>query len=299
MKPLVISRPLTTADKSESFNQYLADVKDLSFSLTMSEEADLAKRIRAGDRVALNELVNSNLRFVISVANQFSAFAPIEDLVNEGNLGLIKAAHKFDETREVKFITYAVWWIRDSILKYISQIHPTVKITSDRQSAMHKLRRAERVLEQELGRKPVFSEITDYLNTLNPNHQYSDEYVESLSINCKIETISIDRSFDSTDDDRYPNEDTLIPPTQDLTTEEFSSDMTSTIRKEIFTKLKYLNVTERQVIQEFYGLVNKPKTLDLISKDLKISPERTRQIRDKALEKLKTQVDEEFRYLAD
>lgn len=299
MKPLVISRVLTTADKSESFNQYLADVKDLSFSLTMSEEVYLVKRIRAGDRVALNELVNSNLRFVISVANQFSVFAPIEDLVNEGNLGLIKAAHKFDETKEVKFITYAVWWIRDSILKYISQIHPTVKITSDRQSAMHKLRRAERVLEQDLGRKPVLSEITDYLNTLNPNHQYSDEYIEGLSINCKIETISIDQSFDSIDDDQYPNEETLIPPTQALTTEEFSSDMTSTIRKEIFAKLKYLNVTERQVIQEFYGLVGKPKTLDSISKELNISPERTRQIRDKALDKLKNRVDQEFRYLED
>lgn len=290
MKQLKISRLLTDAEKTETLNRYLKDVKELSFALTAEEEASLARRIRAGDRAALNELVNSNLRFVISVANQYSAYASLEDLINEGNLGLIKAAQKFDETKGVKFISYAVWWVRDSIVRYVAQVHPIVKIPFAKSNDAFKYRTAERLLEQAFERKPTVSEIAESLNSVSGKN-YSDSYVEVLAEAANQTRVSINEAFDFDLDLDIDGEGPVgIPEPAD----ELNPQVT--VRRELVNSLKKLDDRERYIVTEFFGLAGEAKTLEQIGQYLGISRERVRQLRNETLLKLRETVSEEFRF---
>lgn len=290
MKQLKISRLLTDSEKTETLNRYLKDVKELSFALTAEEEASLARRIRAGDRAALNELVNSNLRFVISVANQYSAYASLEDLINEGNLGLIKAAQKFDETKGAKFISYAVWWVRDSIVRYVAQVHPIVKIPFAKSNDAFKYRTAERLLEQAFERKPTVSEIAESLNSVSGKN-YSDSYVEVLAEAANQTRVSINEAFDFDLDLDTDGEGPVgIPEPAD----ELNPQVT--VRRELVNSLKKLDDRERYIVTEFFGLAGEAKTLEQIGQRLGISRERVRQLRNETLLKLRETVSEEFRF---
>ncbi len=290
MKQLKISRLLTDSEKTETLNRYLKDVKELSFALTAEEEASLARRIRAGDRAALNELVNSNLRFVISVANQYSAYASLEDLINEGNLGLIKAAQKFDETKGVKFISYAVWWVRDSIVRYVAQVHPIVRIPFAKSNDSFKYRTAERLLEQAFERKPTVSEIAESLNSVSGKN-YSDSYVEVLAEAANQTRVSISEAFDFDLDLDIDGEGPVgIPEPAD----ELNPQVT--VRRELVNSLKKLDDRERYIVTEFFGLAGEAKTLEQIGQYLGISRERVRQLRNETLLKLRETVSEEFRF---
>lgn len=290
MKQLKISRLLTDSEKTETLNRYLKDVKELSFALTAEEEASLARRIRAGDRAALNELVNSNLRFVISVANQYSAYASLEDLINEGNLGLIKAAQKFDETKGAKFISYAVWWVRDSIVRYVAQVHPIVKIPFAKSNDAFKYRTAERLLEQAFERKPTVSEIAESLNSVSGKN-YSDSYVEVLAEAANQTRVSINEAFDFDLDLDTDSEGPVgIPEPAD----ELNPQVT--VRRELVNSLKKLDDRERYIVTEFFGLAGEAKTLEQIGQHLGISRERVRQLRNETLLKLRETVSEEFRF---
>lgn len=291
MKQLKISRLLTDSEKTETLNRYLKDVKELSFALTAEEEASLARRIRAGDRAALNELVNSNLRFVISVANQYSAYASLEDLINEGNLGLIKAAQKFDETKGAKFISYAVWWIRNSIVRYVAQVHPIVKIPFAKSNDTFKYRTAERLLEQAFERKPTVSEIAESLNSVSGKN-YSDSYVEVLAEAANQTRVSINEAFDFDLDLDTDGEGLVGIPEPALD----EPNPQVTVRRELVNSLKKLDDRERYIVTEFFGLAREAKTLKQIGQHLGISSERVRQLRNETLLKLRETVSEEFRF---
>jgi len=290
MKQLKISRLLTDSEKTETLNRYLKDVKELSFALTAEEEASLARRIRAGDRTALNELVNSNLRFVISVANQYSAYASLEDLINEGNLGLIKAAERFDESRGVKFISYAVWWVRDSIVRYVAQVHPIVRVPFVKSNDSFKYRTAERLLEQAFERKPTVSEIAESLSLIS-GKKYSDSYVEVLAETANQARVSITDAFDfELELDTDVEGAVSIPEPAEETSPQV------TVRRELLNSLKKLDDRERYIVTEFFGLAGEAKTLEQIGQYLGISRERVRQLRNETLLKLRETVSEEFRF---
>lgn len=284
MKELKLTRSLGEASRTEAVVRYLNDVKEVSVNLTADEEASLAKRIREGDRAALNELVNCNLRFVISAANQYSDFAPLEDLINEGNMGLIEAAKRFDETRGVKFVSYAVWQVRERFLKYISQVNPMIRIPRGKSNDLYKYREIERFLEQAFERKPVVSEIADVMNASGSRH-YADSYVESLAQNLSVHTVPVTDVFGLYDETE--SEDSITDPLPDLTD---SHDIEVTVRRDIESILNKLTSKERYVIVHSFGLGCPAKTNEELAQEFGgISRERVRQIKERGLKKLKAE----------
>jgi RNA polymerase primary sigma factor len=282
MRALKISKQITRR-VNKSIEIYLREVSKEPL-LTPEEEVELAQRIRKGDDEAFEQLVRCNLRFVISVAKQYQNNGlPLEDLINEGNLGLIEAAKRFDETRGFKFISYAVWWIRQSILKAISDKKNKIRLPANRMKLANKIAQAVIQLEQENERQATEEEIAELLK-LPPK-----EVARMMMM--RNQESSLDAPLSNEKDAsemKEVMEDKNIPsPTKPLKEE--------SLKKEISSALSRLNKIEAKVIRLSFGLDDTyPVSFDDIAKELGVSTGRVRQIRKKGLRKLKTSPNLKF-----
>ena len=242
---------------------------------TNFEEVKLAQRIRNDDREALERLVCANLRFVVSVAKQYqNQGLTLPDLINEGNIGLIKAAEKFDETRGFKFISYAVWWIRQSILQAIAEQSRVVRLPLNQVGSVNKINRILNQFEQENERRPSIDEIAD--KTDIPH----DKIEDALKVN--THQVSVDAPVSDSDST------SMIDFMQSDSEPETDSELVmESLREEIAAALNVLNERERNVIEAFYGINQPERTMDEIGKRYGLTRERVRQIREKAIRKLK------------
>ncbi len=275
MKQLKISKSITNRDAG-TLEKYLQDIAKESL-ITPEEEVELAQRIKAGDQQALDRLVKANLRFVVSVAKQYqNQGLSLQDLINEGNVGLIKAAQRFDETRGFKFISYAVWWIRQSILQAVAEQARTIRLPLNQVGAVSKLKKTAAILEQEYQRKPTTAELAKELDI-------PEAKVRNL-MGMNMHQISTDAPLD--DDDEGSFLDVYVDQDSIATDEAVENESDNTA---IQRSLKALSEKERQVLTMYYGIgTAREYSLDEIAYHLGISRERTRQIRDRALKRLKT-----------
>lgn len=258
-----------------SLDQYLRDISAYPL-ITREEEVELAGCIRNGDQDALDKLVRSNLRFVVSVAKKYqNQGVSLSDLINEGNLGLIRAAHKFDETKGIKFISYAVWWIRQAILQALAEQSRIVRVPLNRAGTLHRIGKRANVLLQELGREATHAEIADGMDI-------SEEEV--------AKTMSISQAHLSLDAPLTPGEDNKLldylpdnlNPTPDEQT--FEKALTESIEE----ALGSLKEREAKILRLYFGLEGEePMTLEQIGALLGITRERVRQIKEKALSRLR------------
>ena len=275
MRQLKITHSITNRD-IKSLDKYLQDICSEEL-LTPEEEVQLAQRIKNGDQAALDKLTRANLRFVVSVAKQYqNQGLSLPDLINEGNVGLIKAAKRFDETRGFKFISYAVWWIRQSILQAIAENSRIVRLPANQLGALNKLKKEMSKLEQELERPPSEEELAEMLDIPE------DKIKAILGISGRH--VSIDAPLASDEDvnfvDVLPNEDT--PPTDDKL-------MHESLSQEIERSLSTLTPYERDVIKMYYGIgLPHPLSLDEIAMKFNLTRERVRQIKEKGIKRLKS-----------
>lgn len=276
MRQLKISKQITNRNTG-TLDKYLSDIAKEAL-LTTDEEVELAQRIKAGDQAALDKLVRANLRFVVSVAKQYqNQGLSLQDLIDEGNLGLVKAAQRFDETRGFKFISYAVWWIRQSILQAVAEQARIIRLPMNQVGALAKVKKAVALLEQKLERRPTLKEIAEEVN------MPEDKVDQLLSLNSRA--VSTDAPLDDEDDanflDVYVNEDEA--KTDSVVEQESTS-------RAIRRSLDMLNEKERTIISMYFGLgTSREYSLEEIAMKLNISRERTRQIRDRALRRLKSE----------
>ncbi|MBO4542583.1 MAG: RNA polymerase sigma factor RpoD/SigA [Bacteroidales bacterium] len=274
MRQLKISTSITNRDNS-SFEKYLQDISSIPL-ISPEEEVELARQIKNGSKEALDKLVTSNLRFVVSVAKQYqNQGLGLQDLIDEGNLGLIKAAERFDETRGFKFISYAVWWIRQSISHAIADQSRIVRLPVNQLGAVNRIKKEIARLEQIYNRQPTVEEIAEVVD------MPIDKIAEILKISNRH--ISMDAPINNEDDtlfiDTIPNEDT--PNTDSLLINESRSH-------EVARALEILDDRERELICMFFGFGKSHEyTLDEIGEKFGISRENARQIKDKAIKKLK------------
>lgn len=275
MRQLKITHSITNRD-IKSLDKYLQDICSEEL-LTPEQEVQLAQRIKQGDQAALERLTKANLRFVVSVAKQYqNQGLSLPDLINEGNVGLIKAAKRFDETRGFKFISYAVWWIRQSILQAIAENSRIVRLPSNQLGALNKLKKEIAKLEQQLERPPSEEELAEILDIPE------DKIKAIMGISGRH--VSIDAPLASDEDvnfvDVLPNEDT--PPTDDKLMQE-------SLSQEIERSLSTLTPYEREVIKMYYGIgLPHPLSLDEIAMKFNLTRERVRQIKEKGIKRLKT-----------
>ena len=274
MKQLKITKSITNRDAG-TLEKYLQDIAKESL-ISPEEEVELAQRIKEGDQRALDRLVRANLRFVVSVAKQYqNQGLSLQDLINEGNLGLIKAAQRFDETRGFKFISYAVWWIRQSILQAVAELARIIRLPLNQVGAVSKLKKTASMLEQEYQRKPSAAELAKEMDL-------SESKVRTL-MGMNMHQISTDAPLDDEDEgsflDVYVDQDSIA--TDEAVATESDNDA-------IKHALSTLNDKERQVINMYYGIgTSREYSLDEIALAMGISRERTRQIRDRVLKRLK------------
>lgn len=274
MRQLKISKSITNRDTA-SLDRYLSDIGKEQM-VTADEEVQLAQRIRIGDQAALEKLCKANLRFVVSVAKQYqNQGLSLPDLINEGNVGLIKAARRFDETRGFKFISYAVWWIRQSILQALAEQSRIVRLPLNQVGSMSKMSKATIKLEQQFERAPSIDELAAELEL--PEHKVA----ETLRMSSRI--LSMDAPIDQDEEtklvDVFVNEDT--PGTDENLIRE-------SLAKEIQRSLSTLADKEREIINMFFGIgVPHSYTLDEIGSKFDLTRERVRQIKEKALRRLK------------
>jgi len=274
MRQLKIAKSITNREIG-SLDKFLQDVGKEGM-ISAEEEVLLAQRIRTGDQEALEKLVKANLRFVISVAKQYqNQGLSLPDLINEGNVGLIKAAKRFDETRGFKFISYAVWWIRQSILQALAEQSRIVRLPLNQVGALNKLKKESSRLEQQLERNPTIEELSDLMETS------SDKLNDVLSISLKA--ISMDAPLVADEDMN------LIDIYVDDNAEGTDINvMQESLSKEIARSLSILSKKERDIISLFFGLgQSHGYTLDEIAVEFKLTRERVRQIKDRALKRLK------------
>lgn len=274
MRQLKISKSITNRELG-SLDKYLADIARENM-VTPEEEVILAQRIKAGDEIALERLVRANLRFVVSVAKQYqNQGLSLPDLINEGNVGLIKAAQRFDETKGFKFISYAVWWIRQSILQAVAEQSRMVRLPLNQVGALSKIKKTSTRLEQLYHRQPTIREIAEELDL--PEHKVT----AALRMNAK--EVSMDAPI--SDDDDMSLIDTLIPDGSISTDENIIRKFDGT---EIRRSMSILTDKEREIINLYFGIdVSHNYTLEEIAYRLDLTRERVRQIKDKALKKLK------------
>ncbi|MEL6412957.1 MAG: RNA polymerase sigma factor RpoD/SigA [Bacteroidota bacterium] len=274
MRQLKISKQITNRE-SQSLDKYLQEIGKVDL-LTPDEEVELAKRIRTGDRKALEKLTNANLRFVVSVAKQYqNQGLSLSDLINEGNLGLIKAANRFDEKRGFKFISYAVWWIRQHILQALAEQSRIVRLPLNRVGSLNKISKTFSQLEQKYEREPTTSELAEFLEvTVN-------EVTDTMKISGRH--ISVDAPF------VQGEENSLLDVLENNTGEKPDDElMTDSLRKEIKRSLSTLTDRESDVIALYFGLNGKhPLTLEEIGARFKLTRERVRQIKEKGIKKLR------------
>lgn len=273
MRQLKISKSITNRE-SASLDRYLQEIGHEDM-VSAEEEAELARKIKKGDRNALERLTKANLRFVVSVAKQYqNQGLSLPDLINEGNMGLIKAAEKFDETRGFKFISYAVWWIRQSILQAIAEHSRIVRLPLNQVGSVNKVNKALSQFEQEHERKPSIDEIAD--KTDMPE----DKVLDVMKINKR--EISVDAPFADDEGNTYLD---ILPNTSTPNTD--NELLIQSLRDEIATALKSLNERERNVIEAFFGINQAEQTLEEIGNKYGLTRERVRQIREKAIRKLR------------
>jgi RNA polymerase primary sigma factor len=270
---------VTTHKKSSydegSLDQYLRDISVYPL-IGREEEARLAQRIRQGDLDALDKLVRSNLRFVVSVAKKYqNQGVALADLINEGNLGLIRAAHKFDETKGIKFISYAVWWIRQAILQALAEQSRIVRVPLNRAGTLHRIGKRASALLQELGREPTHEEIAEEMDISE------DEVAKTISISQTH--LSLDAPLSPGEDNRLLDylPDNLNPTPDEQT---FEKALTEAIEE----SLSSLKEREAKILRLYFGLDGEePMTLEQIGSLLGITRERVRQIKEKALSRLR------------
>jgi len=276
MKQLKINKQVTLRE-TPSLDKYLREIGKIKL-LAPEEEEVLVRRIREDDRKAFEMLVNANLRFVVSVAKQYQNLGlTLLDLINEGNLGLIKAVELFDETRGFKFISYAVWWIRQSILQALAEQSRIVRLPLNKISTINKINKAFIKLEQDFQREPTSEEISDLLDI----HQiFVEESINSVNQHVSMDAPVIDEN--NSENSLYDLMTVNETPDPD------SSLINASLKREIERSLSTLKSREAEILRYTYGLNGMPThTLEEIGKKLNITHERVRQIRENALKKLK------------
>ncbi len=274
MRQLKISKQITNRE-SQSLDKYLQEIGKVDL-LTPDEEVELAKRIKEGDQIALEKLTKANLRFVVSVAKQYqNQGLSLGDLINEGNLGLIKAAQRFDETRGFKFISYAVWWIRQSILQALAEQSRIVRLPLNRVGSLNKISKTFSELEQKYEREPSPEELAEVLDVTTA------EVVDTMKISGRH--VSMDAPF------IQGEENSLLDVLENDSEETPDSGlMNDSLRKEVQRALSTLTQREADVITLYFGLNGEhAMTLEEIGEKFNLTRERVRQIKEKAIRRLR------------
>jgi RNA polymerase primary sigma factor len=275
MRKLVILNKLT--DRSlPSLEKYLQDVKKYDL-VTVEEEIELATRIQKGDKTALDQLVKANLRFVVSVSKQYqNQGLTLSDLINEGNIGLIEAATRFDATRGFKFISYAVWWIRQAIMQAISNNTRMIRLPVNKLSELNKIKNATTALQQQLEREPTYEEIANKL-------ELSEKEIE-LSLGNKVNVVSADAPINDEDDGSImdllkSNDESEMPDV---------AMVKNSLKVEIERALALLEPRDAEIIRMYYGLMGEmPFTLSEIGEKFGLTRERVRQIKEASILKMR------------
>ena len=276
MRQLKITKSITNRE-SQSLERYLQEIGKVEL-LAPEEEVALAARIKEGDLKALDRLTKANLRFVVSVAKQYqNQGLTLPDLINEGNLGLIKAAQRFDETRGFKFISYAVWWIRQSILQALAEHSRIVRLPLNKVGLTNRISKAYQLLEQQFEREPTAEELADVLEVT----------AEEVSTTLMMSTRHVSVDGPLFDGDENTLIDVLVNDNADSTDERLVYD--ESLKMEINTTLQALTERQKNVICYFYGIgVDHPLSLEDIGERYSLTRERVRQIKDKAITKLRS-----------
>lgn len=273
MRQLKITKSITNRE-SASLDKYLQEI-GREERISVEDEVELAQRIKKGDQAALEKLTKANLRFVVSVAKQYqNQGLSLPDLINEGNLGLIKAAQKFDETRGFKFISYAVWWIRQSILQALAEQSRIVRLPLNQVGALNKINKELNRFEQENERQPSSDELSELLDTSK------DKIADTMRISGRH--VSVDAPFVEGEDNSLL--DVLV------NNDSPSADrglLNESLNKEIERALSTLTERERNIIKYFFGIGCQEKTLEEIGETFKLTRERVRQIKEKAIRRLR------------
>lgn len=273
MRQLKISKSITNRE-SAALEKYLQEIARKPM-VSAEEEAELARRIHKGDDAALNTLVNANLRFVVSVAKQYqSQGLSLLDLIDEGNLGLIKAAQKFDETKGFKFISYAVWWIRQSIMQALAEQSRMVRLPLNQVGLISKINKEVATYEQEHGFKPSSTQLAEILNLP------TDKIEEALKSSTKA--VSIDTPIG---DDSDTSMVEMIPNSNTPATDSRLAD--ESLSQEIDRALSTLGGRSGDILKKFFGLGCPAKTLEEIGEEFNLTRERVRQIKEKAIRQLR------------
>ncbi|MEO8403592.1 MAG: RNA polymerase sigma factor RpoD/SigA [Chitinophagaceae bacterium] len=276
MRQLKITKSITNRE-SQSLEKYLQEIGKVEL-ITPEEEVRLAARIRQGDQQSLDRLTKANLRFVVSVAKQYqNQGLSLPDLINEGNLGLIKAAQRFDETRGFKFISYAVWWIRQSILQALAEQSRIVRLPLNKVGLTNRIQKAFSTLEQQFEREPSAEELAEMLDM--------DLEEVSATLGISARHVSMDTPLSEGEDNTLL--DVLENPNAEKTDGEL--DHKESLKTEIDRSLKTLTERQKEVICYFFGIgVDHPMSLEDIGEKFNLTRERVRQIKDKAITKLRT-----------
>jgi len=276
MRQLKITKSITNRE-SQSLEKYLQEIGKVEL-ITPEEEVDLAVKIKQGEQRALDRLVKANLRFVVSVAKQYqNQGLSLPDLINEGNVGLIKAALRFDETRGFKFISYAVWWIRQSILQSLAEQSRIVRLPLNKVGLTNRISKAFQQLEQEFEREPTAEELADLLEL--------DINEVSATINVASRHVSMDSPLAEGEENTLV--DVMENPNAERTDEKL--EYFESLKMEIDRSLKTLTERQKEVLCYFFGIgVDHPLSLEDIGERFNLTRERVRQIKDKAIIKLKT-----------
>ena len=273
MRQLKITKSITNRE-SASLDKYLQEIgrEDM---ISTEEEVELAQRIRRGDKKALEKLTKANLRFVVSVAKQYqNQGLSLPDLINEGNVGLIKAAEKFDETRGFKFISYAVWWIRQSILQAIADQSRIVRLPLNQTGAVNKINRALSKFEQEHERRPNIDELSETIDL--PMEKIGE------AITANTHHVSVDAPFADGEDNSLL--DVMVNENSPMADRQLVME---SLQAEIKIALKTLNERERNVVEAFFGINQPEMTLEEIGEKFGLTRERVRQIKEKAIRRLR------------
>lgn len=271
------SQGRSISGNDESLNRYFGEISNIPL-LTPEEEVDLAGKIRRGNKRALKKLVQSNLRFVVRIALEYkNQGLPLEDLVNEGNLGLIKAANRFDETKGFKFISYAVWWIRQSILQALADHARVIRLPLNRVSTLSRVGRTHDSLEQTFEREPTVEEIADSLDLSTNDLTWISNFPgKQLSLDAPISDIDAGTLLEKTKDEE------LDSPDQPVSEEAMKND--------IKIALKSLTKKEAEVLRLYFGIdEDQQATFEEIGKKLHLTRERIRQIKERAIIRLRHQ----------
>jgi len=273
MRQLKITKSITNRE-SASLDKYLQEIAKYDL-ITIDEEVELAQRIRQGDRIALEKLTRANLRFVVSVSKQYqNQGLSLPDLINEGNLGLIKAAEKFDETRGFKFISYAVWWIRQSIMQAVNEQSRIVRLPLNQVTTLSKYKKAIQEFEQEHQRKPSPEELSEIMGI--PVEKIKD------TVNVSGKNVSVDAPFGDAEDG------TLLDVLQNDDSPKVDGNL---IKESLSTEIERIFATlsdrEAEILKDSFGIGRQELTLEEIGLKFGLTRERVRQIREKAIRKLR------------